>query len=145
MQYLKYILFGGQVWLAGPVAQRPPVNFKRGAVRLILMGLFAYLLAPLLFVQSPIGFIPYTDTGEFSNLSHFSQYLHSLTFNTISISKSFVVGEGFPPEIPKPQGLGWRIFVSLSLLALNGLTAITLSVGAKRIYDNYQTYAEGLK
>lgn len=146
MKYCKYIFLGGQLKRSaeGSPVQLAPVNFEKGGVKLLLIAVALMLIAPLLFVQSSVGIIPYENPKGFTDLSAFYQYLHSLTFNLISVLKSFLTKDGFPPDMPKPQGLVWQFLVSISVLFLNGVAAFTLVSGAKKIFENYQAYKRSL-
>lgn len=138
--YLKKIIFGGRIEPQGNVAQRPPVNFKPGATKNFLIGFVALLIAPLLFVESNIGIIPFKYPEGFIEASMAHQYLQAIAFNSINVLGQLLMGGGFSPEIPMPKGLAWQFLASLVLLLLNFVTLTFMILGGKKIYDNYQTF-----
>jgi len=144
MKYIRYILFGGQVRLDGGSIDLPPVNFKPHALSLLVLALAALLAAPLVFVQSPVGVIPYASPPGFASARPASQYSQAFTYTILSVLESGFDGQ-FPKGMPQPQGLGWLIFVSAWLLAFNAATVAAFVMGVKRLYDNYQTYAGRLR
>lgn len=90
MSHLKRIIFGGNIDAHGEIGEFPAVNYSKGALKFVARGLFAIFVAPLLFVESDYGFIPYGYLEGFTDTGFPNQYLQALSFNLINIIGSFV-------------------------------------------------------
>lgn len=136
----KYILLGGQKKKNGPVANPGSINYESGAFTSFWRALAAVCIPPLLFVQSSAGIIPYEYPSGYAELTWTEQYLQSFAHIIIQILDSFFGGGGFPPDIPKPMGLGWKIAVS-ALFLLSTFAAAGLFFSCfRKIHNNIKTY-----
>ena len=139
-QDFKYILLGGQKKKAGTVAIPGSPNYESGAFTSLWRALAAVCIPPLLFVQSSAGIIPYEYPSGYVELTWTEQYLQSFAHIIIKILDSFFGGGGFPPDIPKPMGLGWKIAVS-ALFLLSTFAAAGLFFSCfRKIHNNIKIY-----
>ncbi len=137
---LKFVIFGGQKRLdeSAGGAKIPPINYQKGAWQILLFPLLP-LIVPLLFVQSPLGFIQYATPKGYSEMHMWEQYTHCLPHAIISTSKAMFGPDGFPPELPKPIGF-YAVLVSVVYAAAIAGAAYGLLRGIWIFSANYNTY-----
>src|SRR4030095_12679324 len=119
-QYFRFLLMGGQFRPAadGAPAEPAPVNFKTKAVHWLVAGRVGFLLVPLFFVESRIGFIPCAKPKEFSHSTAVAQYLRGFNYNLVTIINSKLHADApLPAGMPVAIGSFWSVAVP-TLVAL---------------------------
>lgn len=118
--------------------EEAPVNFKSHAAHWLLAGILVFLLVPLFFVQSPIGFIPCQESKEFSQSTHFAQYLRGFSCNVVTVINSkFDANAPLPPGTPIITSPFWKVAVPILVSLLNAFSVFALGVFGVKLYNNY--------
>jgi len=134
---LRRILFGGPHTTRLNQEDEKTVHFKKNVLVLLVLGTALYASAPLMFIPSRLGCIPY-EYGDFREMNRLEQYQYVLRHN-LTILVKFVrpLDEHAKRTLPRPpEDSLWSEFVFVALFVVDGLCVVGLSIGIKRLFQN---------